>query len=117
LTPAAKETCPAPEEPAVLPEQTRTVKLILYVKAKNAMQCPIGHPVLARENIEKAVLSRFGMKKLSDKQGPWESTSEYELGLSHADDAGPDQQIADICRECELEASKLKCSAKCEIKN
>jgi hypothetical protein len=109
---AAQET-PAAEEP-VLPEQTQTVKLILHVKAKNAMQCPIGHPMQSRENIEKAVLSRFGMKKLSDKQGPWESTGEYELVFS---DAGLDQQIADLCRECNQEASKLKCSAKCEIKS
>jgi len=111
---AAPQETPAAEEP-VLPEQTQTVKLILHVKAKNAMQCPIGHPMQSRENIEKAVLSRFGMKKVSDKQGPWESTGEYELTFSN--DAGLDQQIADLCRECNQEASKLKCSAKCEIKN
>jgi hypothetical protein len=115
LTPAAEEICPAPEEPDVLPE-TRTVKLILHVKAKNAMQCPIGHPMQSRENIEKAVLSRFGMKKQSDKQGPWESTGEYELTFLDVNDASLSRQFQDLCRECELEASKLKCSAKCEIK-
>ena len=115
ITPATEEPCHASEHPVVSPEQTRTVKLILHVKAKNAMHCPIGHPMQSRENIEKAVLSRFGMKQLSNKQGSWESTGEYELLFS--DNAGLHQQIADMCRECEQEASKLKCNAKCEIKS
>ena len=118
MTPAAEETCPAPEEPAATAEiakKTRTVKLILRVKAKTPVHCPIGHPMQSRENIEKAVLSRFGMKKLSDKQGPWESTGEYELVF--LDDAGLDQQIENVSRECDQEASKLKCSAKCELKS
>ena len=81
------------------------------------MHCPIGHPMQSRENIEKAVLSRFGAIQLSNKQGPWESTGEYELTFSHTDETALDQQFQGLCRECEAEAGKLKCTAKCEIKS
>jgi hypothetical protein len=117
MTLAAEETSHAPEEPIVSPGQSRTVKLILQVTAKNAMNCPLGTVLLARENIEKAVLSRFGMKQMSNEQGAWKSTSEYELVLSHADHPGLEKQLQDIGQQCQHEASKLKCIAKCEFKS
>jgi excisionase family DNA binding protein len=98
-------------------EKTHLLKISLIVVAKYPMQCPLGQVALACENIEREVLSRFGMKKLSDQKEAWVCSGEYELVLLQADDACLGKQIQEICQQCQQEAGKLKCIAKFEVRS
>jgi excisionase family DNA binding protein len=103
------------QEP-VRPEGTCTVKLLLNVKAKTPMHCPIGNPMQSRENIEKTILTRFNAKQLWNKQEPWKSTGEYELTLPHDSDTDLDRKVAELSKLCDQEATKLKCTVMCIVK-
>ena len=99
------------------PAAEGTLAIILALQVSGSMTSPLGQSKLVRASIERNVLSRFSMKRVSAKDSAYVSSGEYELAFSPAADSSLDEQIQGMCRACKQEATKLNCSAKCEIKS
>ena len=106
--PGAKRTAGKPQKRSLWGRakttNTTTVMLRLQIKSDAG---EAGDADRARGAIEKSLLKQLGMKKLKD---------EYELRFSYQDDAVLDEQVYDLFGAINIEARKLKCSVKVDIR-